>query len=427
MAKLHRTITIPQKEFMDLHCKYPLFVGGYGSGKSEIMCTQAVSAAMHSGNSLIACYEPVYDLVKLILKPRLIEKLNELGIRYKYNTSDHIFYSMSSACGDIILRSMDNPDRIIGYESYRSFVDEIDTLATHKAKAVWDKMVGRNRQKPDGVPKKYMRKNKKGIYEPYNKVSAFSTPEGFKFAYDRWVKNASPNYQMVQASTLSNPFLPDDYVDGLTETYGDTPALRAYVNGDFVNLASGQIYYGFNRVDSHSNATHLAGEAIHVGMDFNVRNMNAIVFVKRDGISYAVDEVVEALDTDQMCAILKVRYPNETIIVYPDATGKNATSKGASTSDFSIIRGHGIRIKAQTKNPFVKDRIISSNVAFNKKKVWVNTEKCPSFTMALEQQIYDKNSQPQKSLKDSIDDLNDAGTYFIYSTYPLARNIPIAY
>ena len=232
---------------------------------------------------------------------------------------------------------------------------------------------------------------------------------------------------MVQASTLSNPFLPDDYVDGLTETYGDTPALRAYVNGDFVNLASGQIYYGFNRVDSHSNATHLAGEAIHVGMDFNVRNMNAIVFVKRDGISYAVDEVVEALDTDQMCAILKVRYPNETIIVYPDATGKNATSKGASTSDFSIIRGHGIRIKAQTKNPFVKDRIISSNVAFNKKKVWVNTEKCPSFTMALEQQIYDKNSQPQKSLKDSIDDLNDAGTYFIYSTYPLARNIPIAY
>lgn len=417
------TYTEPQHDFMNLTCKYPAFIAGYGTGKSEIMCNQAIQDAHHSASSVIAMYEPTYDLIKLILVPRMEQKLIDAGIRFKYNKSDHIFYSMSTDCGDFILRTMDNPARIIGYESYRAHVDEIDTLTTEKAKDVWNKIIARNRQSPDDIPVEYQIEGKRGILMPYNRVSAYSTPEGFKFAYKKWGKNPSKNYQMIQASTRTNPFLPDDYIDGLTETYGDTPLLEAYIEGNFVNLTSGQVYYSFDRKLNNTDVVHEKGEHIHVGMDFNVRNMNATIWVERKGKSYCVDEIVQALDTESISIILKEKYPDITICIYPDASGKNTSSKGASKSDLTILRSHGFMVKASTKNPFIKDRVISFNVALAKNKIAINTEKCPSLTLALEQQIYDKNGMPEKNTETNIDDINDATGYYIFSRYPVLRKI----
>ena len=52
----------------------------------------------------------------------------------------------------------------------------------------------------------------------------------------------------------------------------------------------------------------------------------------------------------------------------------------------------------------------------------VNTLNCPTYTEALEQQAYDKNSEPDKST--GFDHPNDAGGYFITQEYPI--NKPIA-
>ena len=72
-------------------CKYPLFVAGFGSGKSEAMINQAIMDASGSPDALIALYEPTYDLVRLILAPRLCEKLELHGIKYQYNNNCLIF------------------------------------------------------------------------------------------------------------------------------------------------------------------------------------------------------------------------------------------------------------------------------------------------------------------------------------------------
>ena len=103
-----------------LQSKYPAFVGGFGTGKTETLANCAIRDALDSSDSLVALYEPTYDLVRLILAPRMQDKLSELGIRHKYNKQENIIYTSSSQCGDFVMRTLDNPARIIGCESYRA-------------------------------------------------------------------------------------------------------------------------------------------------------------------------------------------------------------------------------------------------------------------------------------------------------------------
>ncbi|MFD2271396.1 terminase large subunit domain-containing protein [Undibacterium arcticum] len=166
-------MTEPQASFFQLPHKFPAFVAGFGTGKTETMLNCAIRDALDSSAALIAMYEPTYDLVRLILAPRMEEKLTDLGIRYRYNKSENIIYTSTGGCGDFVMRTLDNPARIVGYESYRAHVDELDTLNEKQAELAWRKIIARNRQRPKGQEK------------PFNRVSVYTTPEGFRFVYKK--------------------------------------------------------------------------------------------------------------------------------------------------------------------------------------------------------------------------------------------------
>lgn len=412
--------TQPQADFHALTCKFPAFVGGFGTGKSETMANQAFMDACQSSDALIGLYEPTYDLIRLIMAPRMEEKLQQYGIRYKYNKSENIIYTSSSQVGDFILRTMDNPARIVGYETYRSHCDELDTLSEDKAREAWGKIIARNRQRPEGIDK------------PFNRVSAYSTPEGFRFMYKTWGKNPKPSYEMVRASSYTNPFLPPDYLEALKDSY-EPNVFEAYANGEFVNLTSGGVYVQFDRKLNHSDRELQDFETIHVGMDFNVGRMCAVVNIIENGLPIAVDEITGAYDTPDMIRMIKQRYWEETghnqynrtrqINVYPDSSGKNRKSVGASETDISLLRDEGFGVFNHAVNPAVKDRINSMNTMFcnanGERRYKVNTIRCPNFTEKLEQQIY-KNGEPEK---DGTEDVNDAGGYFIAHEYPIIKPV----
>ena len=189
MSDVKISLTEPQAEFLALPCRYPAFVAGMGSGKSETMCTAAVMDLTHSSSCVVAMYEPTFDLVTLMLAPRMEAKLAHFGITYTYNKQDHIIYTSSSQVGDIVFRSADKPERIIAYESYRAHVDELDTLKFAHAQEVWRKILGRNRQNPKDLLDEYkVWDEEQGRLKTLNKASVYTTPEGFKFVYDRWAK-----------------------------------------------------------------------------------------------------------------------------------------------------------------------------------------------------------------------------------------------
>jgi hypothetical protein len=163
-----------------------------------------------------------------------------------------------------------------------------------------------------------------------------------------------------------------------------------------------------------------ASEPLHIGMDFNVGKMAAVVFVLRDGDPYAVDELSDLIDTPAMIAAIKSRYVGHAIYIYPDSSGGNRKSNNASESDIALLRQARFTVFAPSANPPVKDRVLAMNQMIHsegKRRLRVNIDNCPGFVESLEKQAYDKNGEPDKS--SGLDHMNDAAGYFIYYRFPV--------
>lgn len=390
---------------------YPLFVGGFGSGKTAAAIARIMRLKRMCPGQDVAYYLPTYGLVEDIAFKRFPAMFEKNGIYFKLNKQSARF---STGIGDIIFRTMDNPDRIVGYEVAHSICDELDTLPVEKARNVWNKVIARNRQKAFTASGKPVR----------NSVGVSTTPEGFRFVYDRWEKNKAPGYVTFKAKTMDNIVnLPDGYIENLQNSYSSN-LLAAYLDGEYVNLTSGSVYAEFDRQLNNSAEKIQPGDPLHIGMDFNVSKMAAVVFVLRDGDPHAVEELTGIFDTPDMIRVIKSRYSGHTIMVYPDASGQSRKSNNASVSDLSLLQSAGFYVRANPVNPAVKDRVLSMNAMINSngtRKLKVNMDYCPVLVEGLEKQAYDKNGEPDKT--SGLDHVIDACGYFICHKFPLVKRI----
>ncbi len=394
-------LTVPQARFLQSTAKAPLMVGGYGSAKTYALILRAIIGSTRNPKLNRAFYEPTYDLIRQIAWPRFEETLVAMGVNYVLRKSPTNEIQIQG-CGKIIFRSMDNPERIIGYEVADSEVDEIDTLKPADAADVWRKIVARNRQKKSNGE---------------NTIGVATTPEGFGFAYQTWAVDPPDGYEIIRAPTSSNPHLPVDYIDQLRKIY---PAhmLPAYLEGHFVNLTSGTVYREFNRGRNLTDATIQPGEELHIGMDFNVGNMSAVIHVIRNGKPLALQEITKAFDTPDVCGIIARRFQGHKINIYPDSSGSARKSNNAGETDLHVLRAAGFSVYAPAANPRIRDRVNSMNAQFGKGYL-VSLSGCPAYVRCLEQQAYNPNGEPDKTL--GLDHLNDAAGYFTHYLYPLIR------
>lgn len=395
-------LTEPQKAFFRSKAPYPAFVGGFGSGKTDGLITRMVIRKLMYPSCDFAFYEPTWDLVRMIAWARFEEKLTLLGIPYRLKKNPDNLIEIEGH-GRIIFRSMEVPQRIIGYEVAESGVDELDTLKRDDAAYVWRQILARNRQKkPDRMP---------------NQAAVATTPEGFRFVYEAWEADPQPGYEIIRAPTYSNPYLPDGYIESLRSIY---PAnlLDAYIEGRFVNLTTGTVYTGFDRKRNGTNIVQESDEPLFIGMDFNVGNMSAVIHVKRDSKPIAVSEITKAYDTPDICKVIRSRHPSNPIYVYPDASGGSRRSNDAAVSDLRILREAGFNVMAPKKNPPVRDRVNAMNAAFAN-GYQVNIDRCPMYVRCLEQQAYNNNGEPDKA--QGLDHLPDGGGYFIHYEFPLVK------
>lgn len=398
------SLTQPQWDFAAAPEQFPAMVAGFGAGKSEAAIWRTLRLKREYPTCDVAYYLPTYDLVTRMALPRFAETLTSLHARFKTNKNDSVIEIEN--CGAIILRTMDNPARIVAYEVADSILDELDTLPTEKARDVWNKAIARNRQKkPDGR---------------LNTVGVATTPEGFRFVYERWKKNPMAGSRLIRATTMSNAAnLPAGYIEGLRANYPPN-LLAAYLDGEFVNLTSGSVYAEFDRALNGTTETIQPSEPLHIGQDFNVGQMASVVFVMRGGEPYAVDELAGLLDTPTLIAAIKARYQGHAIFIYPDASGGSRKSNDASISDIALLRHAKFTVLAPPANPPVKDRVLAMNQMIHSegaRRLRVNADRCPAFTEALEKQAYDKNGEPDKA--SGHDHATDAAGYFMHYRYPV--------
>ena len=408
-------LSAPQGIFLnDLDSKFKAYVGGFGSGKTFVGCLDLLTFAGRYPKTVQGYFAPSYPQIRDIFYPTIEEAALMMGFKVEVLTSNKEvnLYRNGFYYGTVICRSMDNPNAIVGFKIARALVDEIDTMEKVKAQNVWNKIIARMRLKIDGV---------------VNGIGVTTTPEGFKFVYQRFAESPTQNYSMVQASTYENAkFLPDDYISSLYDSY-PKELIQAYIRGEFVNLTSGTVYHTFDRALNNSDVTEEDGERLFVGMDFNVENMAAIINVKRDGKPVAVNEFTGVFDTPAMIRLLKERYARHNIVIYPDASGQNRKTVEASTNDIALLKQAGFSVVVNPSNPSVKDRVTACNTAFcnakNERTYKINVKRCPELAKSLEQQSYDKNGQPDKST--GFDHPLDAMGYFIVKDYPIIKPIMI--
>jgi hypothetical protein len=410
-------LTPPQLALVTTKAKFPAFIAGFGSGKTQALIARALVYKFRYPTLNIAYYLPTFDLVKKIAWPRFEEELIRLKYMYVLNKTDAELTIIG--CGKVIFRTMDTPTRIIGYEVADSFVDELDTLKEDDARLVWQKIMARNRQKkPDKAP---------------NTIAVGTTPEGFRFVYARWKKSPpSAHYHRIHASTYSNEHnLPRGYIQDLSSEY-PAQLVDAYIKGRFVNLTSGAVYPEFSRVKNASkevvrrSKNGMPGDALHIGMDFNVGKMSAIIFVLRDGIPHAVDEITGVLDTPSMIVEIKKRYgTGHHITVYPDASGDSKNTNDASKSDIQLLYDARFNVLYHPTNPAIRDRVLSMNQMIHTplkgRRFFVDIDACPDFVEALEKQAYDDKGKPDKT--GGFDHAADAGGYFIAYRFPVVGRV----
>jgi hypothetical protein len=416
MRRVHEVspaLTAPQLAFVFAEEPFPAFVGGYGAGKSQALAVRLLLAKLRHPRLDVGYFAPSFDLIRLIAWPRFTGLLGEWGIGHRLNRSEKVLTLETG--GRILFRSMEVPDSIVGFEIADAGIDELDTLRDSHARDAWNRIVARCRQKkPDGSP---------------NSAAVATTPEGFRFVHRLWQADQRPGYRLIRAPTRSNPFLPKGYVDNLKATY-PPQLLDAYLEGRFVNLTSGAVYPDFSRVLNHAEAEMRPGESVHAGIDFNVGNCTAIVGLVRDDLPMIVAELTGIRDTPALARLLKERYADRghAVTLYPDASGAGHRSVNASASDIQILRDHRLAIVAGPANPPVRDRVAALNALIldgeGKRRLRIDTGRCPTLTECLEQQVYGAGGEPDKSA--GRDHAPDALGYLIHARWPVVRRRPVS-
>lgn len=456
------SLSVPQSSFFGSTAKETCAVAGFGSGKTDVAMFRLITSCVEYSRYASNCYHnettnwlyaaPTIPLIRDILWSKLDKFLPSVGLPYRLNKAESITY-LPSIDAQIFCRSMDTPERLIGFEVVDAFLDEMDVLPKDKALVAYRKVKARCRQKliigwdAQGLePGTLVRvgENRVGVIGhplddvpdvlPIYKLNqqwVTTTPEGFRATYEIFKKNPGPNTKLIQMSTYSNAHnLPFDYIDDLKNSY-PPQLIEAYLNGNFVNLNALGVWSSYDQSVHHVDVGPIPGEPIHVGQDFNVGRGCAVVYVWRKikGIKclVAVDEVVDSFDTPDSVRALDEKFPRDIYRdrhLYPDSSGNSRHSTNATTSDLAIMRNAGFVIHKHNKNPAVKDRVISTNAAFmnssGETRLYVNTNRCKYFSEALEQQAYDKNGLPEKGMN-KYDDLTDSGSYPVYWFFPVKK------
>jgi hypothetical protein len=377
---------------------------GYGAGKTRALCAKAVMLAAANQGFIGCVMEPTGPLIRDIWQTDFEAFLEAYDIPYTFRASPLPEYMLHLPGGDtkILCRSFENWSRIIGLNLAWVLADEIDTVTPSIANKAFPKILGRLRS---GNVRQF---------------GAASTPEGFRWMWNTFGSDEArqrPDRQLIKMRTADNPHLPPDFIERLQANY-DPSLLRAYLDGEFVNLTTGQVYDRFNRAKHVSvHCPDITREPIRVGIDFNVGNMSAVIAVRLGNGLLVVDEIAGAHDTDALAQEIRRRHPQQQIYIYPDASG-GSRSTNASQTDIQILESYGMSNQSPRSNPPVRDRVSAVQALLENGKGQVRlqvAQGCRRVIECLELQCYSDKGEPDKDA--GFDHMNDALGYLVWREF----------
>ena len=341
-----------------------LLVGGYGSGKSNILVKRAIATCLQNAPVPNLIVAPTYPMARDIIVETASELLDGKAtlrpIRWHLNKSTfNLYIGHNGRLGRIFIRSGEDPKRLKGPNIGCAYIDE----PFIQKQGVLDQCLARTRHPRAQI----------------TEIGMTGTPEELNWGFElaEGDMRESHDVGVVRAPTRMNRALPASYLKRLESAYTDKMR-AAFLEGQFVNLATGLVYYAFDPAVNVVDLEAPKDAAWFAGWDFNVNPMAVVVGWHTADHVHFVEEFEEPnTDTDETGRKIMARYADRGLKeCYPDPSGfARSTSAPAGRTDFSILQSIGFEINAPRGGYARRDRFNAVNVAM-KSRVWTCSTAC---------------------------------------------------
>ncbi len=389
-------LTLPQSEILLNYSRFKTVVAGRRFGKTFLSVNMLLQAAVTGKDKHCWYVAPTYGSAKEIAWDMLIHTIPQEYIS-RTNESSLMLRLINGSV--ISLKGAEKPNNLRGRALDFVVLDEF----------------------ADMRPEAWFEVIRPSLSDREGSAVFIGTPKGRNHFYDLWAKgvDGANDWSSFQYTTLAGGNVSESEIQAARGDLDERTFNQEYC-AEFVTY-SGLLYYAFSRELSVSDYSE-DNAPLHVGMDFNLDPMSAVICIRKGEKLYAIDEIVMyGSNTDEMVAELKNRYPNRQIIIYPDPASRQRRTSAGGRTDLSILQNAGFSVKAKNSHALVRDRINAVNSRLlsssGERNLFVSP-KCKQTIKSLERQTYKEGTSiPNKD--NGFDHMNDALGYLVEYLFPV--------
>lgn len=387
-----------QLEIINNDKRYKTVIAGRRFGKTFLVKGELSSKAINKSRQTVWYVAPSYRQAKELMWTPLKELIPPSYIKHKDETALSLDLRNGSR---IALKGADNPDSLRGPGLNHVAFDEVAFQDPY----VWDVVYPM-------------------LTDMHGTATFITTPKGFNWVYDLIMDNlADPEWAHFHFTTAEGGNVTKEELDKARATK-DPRIFRQEFEASFENLA-GRVYYAFDRIENVAPVEDDPNSQLLIGLDFNIDPLTAVLAVKRGAELHVFDEIVISNgNTIMLSQMIRQRYPNRPITVFPDPTGNSQhTNAPVGQTDFTLLRSFAFQINAPMHAYSQTDKINTTNAALLNavgiRRIKIN-KRVKHLIKGLDGHCYvEGTSLPDK--KDGLDHETDAFAYMCCGVFPIAE------
>ncbi|BAQ91646.1 terminase large subunit [uncultured Mediterranean phage uvMED] len=393
-------LTKPQKKVISNEARFRVLITGRRFGKTFLAINELAKFASKP-NQRVWYVAPTYRQAKAICWNVLKEKMIYHKWVKNINHSDLTITLKNNST--ITLRGSDNEQSLRGVGLNFLCIDEFADVSQE----AWFEVL------------------RPTLSDTKGHALFCGSPRGFgNWSYELFKQGeTNKEWASFKYTTIEGGNVDEDEVEQAKQDL-DIRTFQQEYEATFVNY-SGMIYYNFSRESNIIEKYQKETAILHIGLDFNVDPMSAVVCIIVNETIMVVDEIqIYSSNTQEMCDEIKNRYKNKQIVVYPDPSARQRKTSAGGFTDLSILKNAGFDVKCKNTAPLIRDRINAVNAKLknvNGKNSLFIVKSCKNVIKSIERQIYKEGTHvPDKD--SGYDHMNDALGYLIEFNFPLRRN-----
>lgn len=410
-----------QSPFIFTGFRFHILVAGYGAGKSSAIaagvehCIKLLqgkrdreghsACVMLGGASLSHLEKTTLAMIK--------EDFDNTKTVYFYDKKNNV---ISVGSVRMVLVSLSEPQKIVGFNAWASFLDEVDDLGnvSDSSDTTFEAIRAANERTRQKIP---------GMRKAF--ICMGSTSQGQKGLYRVYIqfKKSGQGFILIRGSTRDNPHLDKDYVDSLYKNYNETERL-VFLDGHFLPISQGRVLPDFdwnrNWVNAPLDQQVNREETVYWAQDFNSGYNRGCALIERGGKIF----VVKSYDFPEFShapSVLRADFPYNQIVFLPDASANEQL--GFVKAE---LKKYDIYWALRRKNPLVEDGVFLLNILLRRRRlIFGQAAKDSAEACILAQR--DKNGKIPKGIGPNSPihhvDAVRMGCYFMASMLPTLQDI----